>query len=168
MQTAELVDKIVAFLRLEVGLTVLETELATDTFLPGLTLRGTTILFDRRKLENSGDLLHEAGHLALLPAAVRAQYADDITLIPADLMDAAELGALAWSYAAITHLGLPPEIVFHARGYHGRSEGLLLGFSMGIFPGFTQLENAGMALNKTNAVAIGAAPFPTMLRWARE
>jgi hypothetical protein len=168
MHTTELVDKIVAFLRNEVGLIVLETELPSDTFLPGLTLRGTTILFDRQKLENSGDLLHEAGHLAMLPAVVRAQYADGGATIPTDLMDAAELGALAWSYAAITHLGLPPEIVFHARGYHGRSEGLLLGFSIGIFPGLMQLESAGMALNKVNAAAIDAIPFPAMLRWARE
>ncbi len=166
MQTTELVDKIVAFLRTEVGLTVLETTLSTDTFLPGLTLRGSTILFDRQKLENSGDLLHEAGHLAVLSAAVRAQYADG-AVIPTDLMDTAELGALAWSYAAITHLGLPPEIVFHTKGYHGRSEGLLLGFSVGIFPGLMQLENAGMALSNVNAAASGAAPFPAMLRWAR-
>lgn len=168
MMTACPTDKIIAFLRHEVGLLVLDDALLDDTFLPGLEIRGTTIVFDGSRLKNCGDLLHEAGHLALLPKAVREWHRANGLPIPTAMMDEIELGALAWSYAAAVHLALPPELVFHADGYHGRSEGLLLGFSLGVFPGLTQLESRGMAAGTKRAVELGVQPFPAMLRWLRD
>ncbi len=161
-------DKIINFLRQEVGLSVGEDSLPDNTFLPGVEIRGVKIVLDRPKLKNCGDLLHEAGHLALLPEAVRARHRAIGSSIPAELMDEIELGALAWSYAAVVHLGLPPELVFHADGYHGRSEGLLLGFSLGLFPGLMQLEVTGLAAGEKRAVELAVPPFPAMLRWVRD
>ena len=158
---------ITAFLRDEVGITMLEKALPDDTFLPGVEIRGVAIVFDPLKLKNCGDLLHEAGHLALLAEAVRLEHGANGLPIPTAMMDDVELGALAWSYAATVHLRLPPEIVFHADGYHGRSEGLLMGFSVGIYPGLMQLESAGMAFGAQAAVAKQLPAFPAMLRWLR-
>jgi hypothetical protein len=36
-----------------------------------------------------------------------------------------EIAAQTWSYAAAVHLGLPPEIVFHAAGYRGAAASLI-------------------------------------------
>ncbi len=161
-------DNIIVFLSQEVGLLVREDSLPNDTFLPGVEIRGATIVFDRPTLKNCGDLLHEAEHLALLPQTVRTQHQANGLPIPAALMDEIELGALAWSYAAAVHLALPPELVFHADGYHGRSEGLLMGFSLGVFPGLMRLESAGMAAGTRRVKELGVEPFPAMLRWLRD
>lgn len=62
---------------------------------------------------------------------------------------------------------MPPEIVFHTDGYHGRSEGLLMGFSVGIYPSLMQLKSRGMALGTAAAAANRLPAFPAMLRWLR-
>lgn len=89
------IEIIIAFLRDEVGFTVLEEALPGDTFLPEVQIRGVAIVFDRRKLKHCGDLLHEAGHLILLSETVRLEHRANGLPIPAAMMDDVELGALA-------------------------------------------------------------------------
>jgi hypothetical protein len=157
-----LVDLIVRFLR-EVGLTVLEESLPPDTFLPGLTIRNGALVFDRAALLYPGDLLHEAGHLAVLPGLMRhSANAGDL-----DAHDVEE-SAIAWSYAAVRHLGLPPDVLFHSGGYRGHAQGLVATFSFGVYPGLPGLEAAGLAVSPRTAAARGVAPYPAMLRWLRE
>lgn len=48
----------------EIGIDVIEKEL-DDTFLPGLSLGPNCIYIDYDKLLYPGDILHEAGHLAV-------------------------------------------------------------------------------------------------------
>jgi hypothetical protein len=158
-----LVDHIVRFLR-EVGLAVREEHLPANTFLPGLTIKDGTLVFDRTALLYPGDLLHEAGHLAVLPGPAR-QSAN------AEAMDAqshAEESAIAWSYAAVRHLGLPADVLFHSGGYRGHAQGLVATFSFGVYPGLPGLEAAGLAVSPRAAAALGVAPYPAMLRWLRE
>ncbi len=153
---------IVAFLRDVVGLAVLEETLDDKTFLPGLMLRGSALVYDPARLRYPGDLLHEAGHLAVIPANVR--NSDDALLIQ-QALDHAEVAAIAWSYAAAQYLALPPGVLFHPNGYKGQSEGLQLSFSMGVFPGLPQLEAMGLTVSARNAVALGVTPYPIMQRW---
>lgn len=155
-------QQMVTFLREVVGLTVIEDSLADQTFLPGLTLRGAALVYDPKQLRYPGDLLHEAGHLAVIPSAVRES--NDPALIQ-QALDDAEVAAIAWSYAAICYLGLPIALLFHPDGYKGRSESLQLSFSMGIFPGLPQLEARGLAVSPRNAAASNIAPYPAMQRW---
>ena len=56
--------KILGFLT-EIGIVVNEKTLPDDTFLPGLELGPSCIYVDYKKLKYPGDLLHEAGHLAV-------------------------------------------------------------------------------------------------------
>lgn len=53
----------IGFVR-EIGHRVEVTDLNGATFLPGLRIQDGALHFDLSKLENPGDILHEAGHLA--------------------------------------------------------------------------------------------------------
>jgi len=154
-------ERIVTFLK-ELGLTVREEPLPAGTFLPGLAIRGGALLFDPARLTWPGDLLHEAGHLAVLPATLRATISDD------QLVEGGEVESIAWSFAALQHLGLPLELLFHAGGYRGGSEGLKLSFSLGVYPGVPGLEAAGLTAGPRRAAELGVPAYPRMLRWLRD
>lgn len=108
--------KIAEFLR-EIGLDVRPAKLEEDTFLPGILIKTGAMLVDDDRLNYPGDLLHEAGHLALAPSHLRPLLDDKVEL-PGFKMEVIEAGTIAWSYAAGLHLGLTPEDVFH-EGYTG-------------------------------------------------
>jgi hypothetical protein len=150
---------IIGFLR-EIGLSVIEDALPGETFLPGVTIRGSSLIFDPIALRHPGDLLHEAGHLAVLPPAAREQ-AEAILLDKPET----EMAAIVWSYAAACYLQLAPEVVFHPDGYRGNSASLLFGFAHGVFPGLPLLEAAGMAVSPRVAAERGLPPYPAMLIW---
>lgn len=65
-----LTQKIADFLN-EIGLAVRAASLDEETFLPGILIRKGEILVDEEKLLYPGDLLHEAGHLAIAPKDLR-------------------------------------------------------------------------------------------------
>jgi hypothetical protein len=147
--------RIAGFLR-EVGLTVHERPISGPTFLPGLTIDRGALVIDEARLLYPGDILHEAGHLAVLTPDVR-QNADG------DVGDdgGLEMAAIAWSYAAALHIGLDPSVVFHADGYKGGSNSLLENFASGCYIGLPVLVWAEMT------AATGARPYPSMTRWLR-
>jgi len=163
---AAAIDLIVAFLR-QLGLGVSEGEVSDDAFLPGLRIKAGEIVLDPGKLRWPGDLLHEAGHLAMTPAAQRGALSDDLAGQQSDA-HAGEAEATAWAYAATVALGLPPEVLFHAGGYRGQSQGLIATYGAGVYPGSRGLCEAGMALIGEAARAQGLPPYPHMLRWLRE
>ena len=66
----ELVLKIVTFLR-GIGIEVRAAQLDHSTFLPGIEVDSGRLHVDEGKLIYPGDLLHEAGHLAVAPRALR-------------------------------------------------------------------------------------------------
>lgn len=119
----EMLDRIVAFLN-SIGIAVTETELDDDCFLPGLFPKENGVLIDRARLKYPGDLLHEAGHVAVTDAHLRP-------LIGTPEMPGRwpnpgeEFGAILWSYAAACAMGIPAEVVFHAGGYKGDGEWLI-------------------------------------------
>nr|WP_262907764.1 hypothetical protein [Hymenobacter sp. BT770] len=142
----------------DIGLETRETRLRSPGFLPGLLIDNGRLLIDPARLQHPGDVLHEAGHLAVTPAAERAALHGDITALhPERAGD--ELAVMLWSYAACRHLGLPPEAVFHPGGYHGQSAWLLDNFRRGEFLGLPLLAWMGLTT---------AADFPAMTRWLRE
>jgi len=159
-----LIHKIVGFLG-EIGIEVCPAEITEETFLPGILVDQGKILFDETRLGYPGDLLHEAGHLAVAPAKDRANLSGEVNL-PAANMDVIESAAMAWSYAAALHLGLDPEVVFHKDGYKGNSQGLLTNFRLGVYLGVNSLEEAGMTLTASLA-RDGLQSYPHMLKWLR-
>ncbi|PZO10615.1 MAG: hypothetical protein DCF27_02655 [Lysobacteraceae bacterium] len=163
---AATINLIVAFLR-NLGLGVDEGEVPDNTFLPGLRITAGAIVFDRRKLHWAGDLLHEAGHLAMTPSTRRGALSDDLA-DQENETHAGEAEATAWAYAATVALGLTPDVLFHPGGYHGKSQALIATYGAGVYPGCRGLSEAGMALIGEAARLRGLPPYPHMLRWLRE
>ena len=152
---------IVGFLR-DIGLDVEPGVVADPTFLPGIAVRRGVIVFDPERLAHPGDLLHEAGHLAVKLPADRAEASEDMGSDPAE-----EMMAIAWSYAAVREPGMPPQIVFHADGYRGGSQSLIENFGEGRFLAVPMLAWAGMTYDVERARELGVSPYPHMRRWLR-
>jgi Na+/H+ antiporter NhaD/arsenite permease-like protein len=83
-------------------------------------------------------------------------------------MEPVEAHAIAWSYAAIIHLGLDPKVVFHEGGYGVESEKLLFNFSLGVYIGVNGLQDAGLTAFGVKAIELGVPPYPHMLKWLRD
>jgi len=157
-----LTEEILTFLR-EIGIAVRLEEITEATFLPGIFIDSGALKVDLARLKYPGDLLHEAGHLALLDSAARAATTGDVG-------DNAgyEMGAIAWSYAAALHLGIDPQVVFHADGYRGGAQAILEALTSGGSIGTPMLHWLGLALDERNAREQDLKPYPHMLRWLRE
>jgi hypothetical protein len=114
-----------------------------------------------------GDLLHEAGHIATTPPALRSSLSNGIEL-PDSVPYATEAEVTAWAYAAIVHLGLDPAVLFHPGGYGGSSDHLIATLSAGVYPGAHGLAQSGMTAVGADAHGRGVPAYPKMMRWLRE
>jgi hypothetical protein len=76
-------------------------------FLDGLMISHGVLLIDEVRLAYPGDLLHEGGHLAVIPSAQRKLLYGNAGSDPGE-----EMAAIAWSYAAALYLGIDPAVVF--------------------------------------------------------
>ena len=160
-----LTAKIADFL-IEIGLEIAPSNLG-ETFLPGILIERGKILVDETKLAFPGDLLHEAGHLAVAPKNLRHLLSDEVELAEFN-MDAVETAAMLWSYAAALHLELDPRVVFHADGYKGNADALLFNYSLGIYLGLDVLTAARMTTANSEVADAKVQPFPKMLKWLRD
>ena len=159
---AETLPLITDFLT-SIGLRIEYGEVPDDTFLPAVQVIQNGLRVDRAKLKHPGDLLHEGGHLAAMSRAEREQ---PVPIVSPDGGD--EMLAIAWSYAAAVHLGLPPEVVFHADGYRGGSESLVENFTAGRPLGVPMLQYRGLSYESRLAAEHGVPAYPHMVRWLRE
>jgi hypothetical protein len=121
------------------------------------------LVFDPARLLHPGDLLHEAGHLAVMTPERRRMAHHS-----AGKRAAEEMMAIAWSYAAAIHLQLDPAIVFHAAGYRGGSAALIDNFAHGRYIGVPTLQWLGMTADAKRAPDLGVAPYPAMIRWLND
>lgn len=150
---------IVAFLQ-RIGLEVERGVLDDSAFLPGVALCDGRIVVDESRLRYPGDLLHEAGHLAVIPSHRRGDTAGRLGTDGGE-----EMGAIAWSYAAALHLGLDPSILFHDDGYRGGASALVENFREGRYIGVPYLQWLGLTLEPARAAQQGCPPYPHMVRW---
>lgn len=146
------------------------------TFLPGIRLSGRTLFItpDNPRFK-PGDLLHEAGHIAVMPSMFRHRMQIDIEKstgpaierymehhagyddpVVRAIIQAGEQEAIAWSYAAAAAARINPTHVFHEGAYGGDEIGLLHALDARAHPGIHGLQAGGMTTTKL---------FPKMLRW---
>ena len=149
---------IVEFLR-GIGLDVREGELEGPTFTPGIQIRHGALIYAEDGLSHPGDLLHEAGHLAIVPPDRRAAMHIDAGKSPAE-----EMAAIAWSYAAAMHLDVGPGVVFHDDGYRGGGAALVENFAEGRYVGVPMLQWLGLTADDRRAGELALPPYPHMLR----
>jgi hypothetical protein len=135
-----------------------------DCFLPGLTIEAGTIIIDPERLEFPGDILHEAGHVAVVPAIERAAL-DAASIEKRPRREAEEMMAIAWSYAACVHLGIDPGFVFHDSGYKGGGNYIAENFKEKKYFGLPMLQWIGMAADEKNAKVLNIPPYPHMIKW---
>jgi len=185
MLSAEHFDPIVAFLR-EIGLPVDVGPFGAAGFLPGVTIVDGVLRIDPDHLYVSGDLLHEAGHMAIVPARLRRRLGTNLEESLRDLvagdddplaalaLQHTETMAIAWSFAALRTLGLPPAVIFYAGGYKMEAEQQQHFISLldsGNYFGIAHLASVGMtgpcgimALLQQN----GLPPYPQMTKWLQD
>ena len=99
-----------------------------------------------------GDLLHEAGHIAVAEPAARA------ALTQPSPDGGEEMAAIAWSVAAAQACAVRLDVLFHAEGYKGDAEWLHAEFAAGQPFGVPLLVWYGLT---------SAADYPQMARWLR-
>ncbi|MDF7774908.1 hypothetical protein P1X14_06605 [Sphingomonas sp. AOB5] len=155
-----IVARIVAFIE-SVGIPVIVEPVGDDVLLPGATVRHGALIFDPATLPWPGDLLHEAGHIAVTDPVLR----DTLEEVSQD--QAEEMAAIAWSYAAAIEIGIDPAIVFHEGGYKGGGANFLSSFDGNGGIGVPMLQYYGMTAEARQAAALDRAPFPAMARWLR-
>jgi hypothetical protein len=151
--------QIIAFLEM-VGILV-KLRKVENSVLPGMTAIAGTIHVDAGIEAWPGDLLHEAGHIAMTAPELRMSVAP-ISDDPAE-----EMAAIAWSWAASVHLGLADEVVFHTGGYRGGAMSLAANYRAGATMGVPILAMYGMTAEPHRAAAQGIAAYPVMQRWLR-
>ncbi|MFN0317384.1 MAG: hypothetical protein ACKVQA_20365 [Burkholderiales bacterium] len=146
----------------ETGIPITFRPLTQNTFLPGIWIEKGALVVDEGKLTQPGDLLHEAGHIAVLPASGRPHLNGQVDSDPGQ-----EMAAIAWSWAALVRLNLAPELVFHPQGYKGASRSIVENFSQGRFFGVPLLQWYGMTLGSEPGNGLGVRPYPAMISWLR-
>lgn len=149
---------IIDFIR-SLGFRVSEGSFTEPSFLPGVLIREGSIIYDPTAEFYPGDLLHEAGHLAILPPDKRHALIGNVTdTFPEHA--GGEMAVILWSWLAAGHLSIHPAIVFHPHGYKDQSEWLLREFEQGRYIGLPLLEWMGM-------VRLGEDGKPEVLSWLR-
>jgi hypothetical protein len=131
---------LISFFR-SIGLVVVETtDLRDDSFVPGVWLDHGSLVVNLG-VAHVGDVLHEAGHLALIPSCMRDlvrpgqlpgeeltraldKYCSEHLFSDAQgredpifraILQMGDCEVTAWSYAACSALGVSPEVLFAAR-----------------------------------------------------
>ncbi len=155
------VKTILGFLT-QIGLPYQECSIEQQTFLPGLRLEQGVLHIDTAKLLHPGDILHEAGHIAVCEPTERHLMSGDIYKSGRNQswMQGEEMAAIAWSVAASKFIGLPLEVVFHPHGYKGASEHYIKIFSEG--------EAFGTPLLRAWDMVDPDLGFPFMRIWLRD
>jgi hypothetical protein len=147
-----------------IGIKIIAGKITVPTFLPGLSIERGCIIIDRDALKFPGDILHEAGHIAVVPAADRDTL-DEAAIGKRENREAEEMMAIAWSYAACVHIGLDPYFVFHDKGYKGGGSYIADNFTNKNYFGLPMLQWKGMALDGANAARQNLPAYPYMIKW---
>jgi len=161
MDKESITETLVDFIQ-SIGISVYFEDNTGQTFLPGITIKNGALIVDKAKLSHPGDLLHEAGHIAVTPGEER-KLLDETNAAQFD--DGNEIAAIAWSYAACKYLNIDPHIVFHENGYRGASENIITNFNNGQYMGAPLLDWHGMTTYGNHHQHSVSDTYPTMTYW---
>ena len=156
-----------------IGLTVIEDDAAVG-FVPGVRIAGGTLRYAPGATDSN--LLHEAGHLAILPENLRPLAEDDLSgvweAIRGEFQTArcadpdapypradqcSDPEATAWAFAAGRQFGLAPEQIIRDQDYDGDGAGVRFGLEHNAYAGIHGLRHAGFLARVRD--------FPKLERW---
>lgn len=151
-----------------IGIPVKYARQLHNVFLPGLRIENGAIIIDEEAPFYPGDLLHEAGHIATVPAADRHTLSNE-NIANREHGPAEEMMSIAWSYAACCHLQLDPHVVFHDNGYKNGGAQIAEDFMKGNYFGVSTLQWVGMTYDPYGRnIPEDATLYPKMIRWLRD
>ena len=151
-------DQIKPFLK-SIGIKVHLKPFTESSFLPGVLVRGGELIVDFGQTFYPGDLLHEAGHIAVTPSDERRSLTGNVE--PGKKANSIELAAICWSYAAARHLEIDLNTLFHSDGYKGQSEWFIEMFEEGNYIGLPLLQWMGIC-RRDDEVDENNPGFPTL------
>jgi len=151
--------RIGAFLE-EIGVE-LEAGPVADSVIPGMTVSCGRVRIDSQVPAFPGDLLHEAGHVAVSDPAIRS------TLEAIETDPGEEMAAIAWSVAAAHATATPLDVLFFDEGYKGGAAALRTAFAGDGWVGVPMLAWFGMTAEPHRAAEWDMPAFPEMTRWLR-
>ena len=175
--------KTAAFLN-EIGIKTVEVE-QVEGFLPNCRITEGGLVYTSAC--DVSDLLHEAGHIATVPAQFRHYLDGDVSSAHKSMLrDIAEMDlepdewlhraalqcsdpeATAWGWAAGEYLDIPKElrILNHHFEHEGASQ--RLGLDMGHHMGINGLSHGGFCVTrKMLEKPMGRPAFPRLLHWTQ-
>lgn len=159
-------NKSISFLQ-SIGIPVHIMPLPDDCFLPGISIINGEIIVDMEKLKYPGDILHEAGHIAVVPQAER-HLLNAESIAAREQREAEEMMAIAWSYAACVHLGIDASFVFHDSGYKNGGSSIAESFRQGHYFGVPMLQWVGMTHERPDVSEPDRILYPAMHKWMRD
>ena len=145
----------------EIGIVLREGDVPSDSFLPGVAIVNGEVVYNKETLLYPGDILHEAGHIAVTNASERATISGNVAEVNSG-KSAEEQAVLLWTWAAIQKTGIPADVVFHPAGYKNESGSLIENFESGEFEGLDLL-----VWMKMTRLAGERDGFPKMTNWLR-
>ncbi len=166
MENREQLEKCIVFLN-RIGIKTAFRVLGPGNILPGLSVENGCIIIDMEALKYPGDILHEAGHIAVVPSVDR-QTLNAAAIEKRKDREAEEMMAIAWSYAACVYLDLDPGFVFHDGGYKGGGSHLAGIFKDKHYIGLPMLQWIGLATDEKSAAALQTPAYPHMTKWLRD
>lgn len=158
-------ESVMVFLR-EIGLTVTVTPGAKG-FIDDVAMLNGGLLVDP-KARASG-LLHEAGHLAIVPTQFRHYISGDMSSgmrrifaelelmalepdsrLSRAMIQASDPEATAWAWSAGKAIGIPDDLIIQDGDYGGEEAFLRLALSANSYLGINGLAHADFCLTRTN------------------
>lgn len=161
----DILETCIGFLH-DIGIQTIFRKIEAGSFLPGLLIENGNLIVDKEALLYPGDILHEAGHIAVVPATERPSL-NHRSIMESKHKESEEMMAIAWSYAACVHLQIDPYIVFHKEGYKGGGKSIVENFQSGHFFGTPMLQWCRMTIEpRTDPSNVNV--YPRMIKWLRE
>jgi hypothetical protein len=162
----------VSFVRNVVGLRVDEVSVPADTVLPHVRIHEGGLLVDVARCY-PGDVLHEAGHIAIMPGAFRPLANGDLKAVgkamrkhledhpeglathPEDpvcraLIQVSDPEVTAWQYAAAVAVGLPMQWLFPPGTYGDEGPDILRSLQHSAYVGINGLQAAHWTVIRAN------------------
>lgn len=154
-------------------------QLGAPSFLKDVCIDHGTLQFTENALV--GDLLHDAGHLAVIPARFRIQMHGNLYksfreilknldhMDPEDpeavaLLNGDDLAATAWGWACGRHLDIDPQVIITPESFGHEGDHIRRMLSMNSYFGIQALQATGFCLARDLCVS-GRSVFPKLNFW---